>query len=182
MNYSKFLNITENALNPSRIYDSKNWAMILDLKDNFNFSCPKIYLEEVNSISMFNEMLLLRKDIEFTEYSIDDEKEIESMIEEIKGFIKVLNGTWFLAKSNETYIGEIGLVPFEVNGVRFGRLQDVDIILKFRGQGLGTSLISEIVNIAKNNKLDYLCVRALEDDWKKDWYTNLGFKYIETWS
>jgi len=166
--------ISEDLVNPDKSYESPSWSMWLDLSKRKD---TRLELKEVNSESLWNEMFNLRSEIEkeFGDFSSED---IKKMISAIKHQVDKNRGKWFLAYLNNKCVGEIGVIPIRVDDKVIYRLQDVDIIKSFRGQGLGHDLLNAISNMALDEGVFSLCLRAEFNDWKKDWYLRYGFQKI----
>jgi N-acetylglutamate synthase-like GNAT family acetyltransferase len=141
-----------------------------------------VKLVPISTEKDWSKLLTIRRDIEYTEYNITAPRAISLMIDNIKDMSQRLNAQWYIAHCGLTPVGAIGLVMFEHQSKRFGRLQDVDIIQSQRNKGYGTAMLHAIISISVQNKLESLYLRADENDWKKDWYKRLGFQPIEVWT
>ncbi|MBC76106.1 MAG: hypothetical protein CME64_08825 [Halobacteriovoraceae bacterium] len=170
----KIFMISEDLVNPHKIYETPSWSMWLELS---NRKDTRLELKEVNSEPLWNEMFNLRSEVEkeFGDFSSED---IKKMISAIKHQVENNHGKWFLAYLNEECVGEIGIIPISYNGKVIYRLQDVDVVSSFRGQGLGNNLLNAISNLALDEKVFSLCLRADANDWKKDWYLRYGFQKV----
>lgn len=150
------------------------WTMWLP-QENFRTSFDNaLELVEVDSEEKWQKMLEIRIDIE-KEFGITDQNKIKQLVDDIRVKSHKLNGKWFLASIENKIVGEVGIIPFDFNGERVGRLQDVDIIPSEQNKGLGTQLLNEICKKALLMKLSALCLMAKSDDWPKDWYMRFGF-------
>jgi N-acetylglutamate synthase-like GNAT family acetyltransferase len=150
------------------------WTMWLP-KEQFSSSSKNLLkLVEVKSQEQWDEMLELRMSIE-KEFGISDKVVVKQFVEDIKKKGHELKGKWFLAKTNEKTIGEIGILPFEFEGKKVGRLQDVDIIPCSQGKGYGRELLAQVCIKASEMNLNALCLMAKADDWPKEWYFRFGF-------
>lgn len=174
------LNISEDILNPERNYDDECCALWMN-QPKYNQRSKRLKLISVSDNNLWAEMFKMRKNIELSEYGLEDDKVVQKMIEETKRHSLELNGEWFLAQIGEEYIGEIGVIPIQYEGNFFGRLQDVDIIKSFRGHGYANDLIKEIIYLSNLKGMKGLGVRALNKSWIKHWYERLGFIPIEIW-
>lgn len=174
-NLHKIFMISEELVNPEKRYEVQAWSMWMDVSKRVS---SRLKLKEVNSEPLWNEMFRLRSDIE-KEFGEFESEDIDGMLSDIKIHIDEHNGKWFLAYLDNECVGEIGIIPVSNNdGVQVYRLQDVDILNSHRGQGLGSDLLNSISNIALDNKVISLCLRADADDWKKDWYLRYGFQKV----
>jgi GrpB-like predicted nucleotidyltransferase (UPF0157 family)/GNAT superfamily N-acetyltransferase len=176
----KVLNISEDIINPERNYDDACCALWINQPQN-NQGSKRLKLISVSDNNLWNEMFKIRKNIEYTEYGLEDDKEVQKMIEKIKRYSSKFNGEWFLAQLGEEYIGEIGIIPIKLDDNIYGRLRDVDILKSFRGHGYANDLLKEIMYLSNSNGMKGLGVRAKNQSWIKQWYERLGFIPIETW-
>lgn len=87
----------------------------------------------------------------------------------------------FLLKDKDTYVGEIGIVPFSFDLLRVGRLQDVEIAPHYQGKGYGNQLLALTFLKAKEMGLSALCLKARPNDWTPSWYERHGFFKVGTW-
>jgi N-acetylglutamate synthase-like GNAT family acetyltransferase len=153
---------------------AKEWLMWLGKESFPPVEANPLKLQKVEDERGWQEMIQLRIDIE-KEFGIHDEELINGFVADIRQKVKLLNGSWFLASSNDEIIGEVGLVPFKFAGKSIGRLQDVDIHPARQGLGFGRHLLLAICNEARVLNLDGLCLFARADKWVKNWYQRFGF-------
>ncbi|HEX4922957.1 MAG TPA: GNAT family N-acetyltransferase [Bdellovibrionales bacterium] len=136
-------------------------------------------LERVETEADWEAMYALRLQIE-KPFGNTNPRLVEGFVEDIRKKARALDGSWFLARAGSDIVGEIGLVPFELAGVRFGRLQDVDIAPQWQGRGLGRELLSAVCQVARDMELSALALRARSDGWVKDWYARFGFRRVDS--
>ncbi len=122
----------------------------------------------------WEKMLRLRIDIE-KNFGITDIKIISGFVSDIKAKSRELGGKWFLAIHEGQIVGEVGLIEFEIEGLKIARLQDVDIMPTQQGRGFGRHLLHGICEIAARSEIDGLALFARTDSWVKDWYLRFGF-------
>lgn len=103
-------------------------------------------------------MIDLRIQIE-NDFGIQDHKMIKGFVSDIQNKTKKLNGTWFLAYIDRKVVGEVGLIQFDYENLKIGRLQDVDIAPAYQGLGLGNQLLEGIVKVAKGFDKGGVCER-----------------------
>lgn len=130
----------------------------------------------------WQKMLELRVRVE-SRFGVSKLEDVLSMINEIKMCQSKLKAQWYLAYLPDSLavVGEIGLVQFVHDGLRFGRLQDVDIDPDFQGKGLGDALLSTIISKSITEGLQALCLKADSDDWPLRWYEQRGFTPLGEW-
>ncbi|MBP9706163.1 MAG: GNAT family N-acetyltransferase [Oligoflexales bacterium] len=138
-----------------------------------------LILEEVKTQVQWQLMYKLRYDIE-KNFGVTNPKTISQMLDDIKRIQDALSGRWYLARSDAfgPVIGEIGLIKFTHEKSTIGRLQDVDIAPQHQKHGYGRQLLASIVKIAREEKIDALCLKADINDWPLSWYQRLGFQII----
>ena len=144
-------------------------------KDFLTLSNADFQLIPINEEKHWEIMLNLRREIE-ANFGLFDETLLKQLVKDIQTKSEHLNGQWFLAKFQEVWVGEIGLIPFDFRGQKVGRVKDVDIIPSRQGKGLGNLLIQALCQYAKQEKLQALCLMAIANDWPQQWYQKLGFK------
>lgn len=98
---------TEVALFGKPLFKKDYYAMWLDL-DDFTSASPSLSLLPVKEESQWQSLEKLRAEIEVP-FGIIDSTEIKRMIQENRRVTKELNATWYLAKANSEYVGEIAL-------------------------------------------------------------------------
>lgn len=108
-------------------------------------------------------------------FGIQDLKMIKGFVSDIQNKSQKLDGTWFLAYIDGKAVGEVGLILFDYENLKIGRLQDVDIAPAYQGMGLGNQLLQCIIKVAKGLDADGLALFARQDGWVKDWYQRFGF-------
>jgi len=104
------------------------------------------------------------------------------MVDHIRHRRRFLDGEWYFAEMDGAVVGGIGLVVFDLPSGRLGRLQDVDILPRFRGRGFGRELLKAIRGEARRRRCAALCLRADAGDWPKDWYGWEGFETVGRWT
>jgi N-acetylglutamate synthase-like GNAT family acetyltransferase len=156
----------------------KTEGLWLDLK---KAAIPKqtvqtLFLQEVTTQHDWDRMGELRRQVEIP-FGVTDPTAVAKLIEQVRRCQKMLKGQWYLAQllPNGEFIGEVGLVPFEFDGLRIGRVQDVDIVPAFQHRGLGNILLEAISRLAKSEGFSALCLVADMDDWPRHWYQRRGF-------
>lgn len=141
----------------------------------------QLKLQAVNSEKHWQQMFELRMQIEAA-YGLDQPEIVEQLVADIRYKQKHLQGQWYLARVAGQWVGEIGLVPSECllqgQRVRLGRLQDVDILPAYQGQGYGHQLLAAICQQALAQGLAGLGLMALQEDWPAQWYQRLGFERV----
>lgn len=149
-----------------------------------SFKMPSKGLEFIDIQTPYQWELLyqLRLKIEKS-FGIIDQRLVQKMIEEVKQIKKNFDSNYYLALGDHAEpVGSIGLVLFEKNNQKFGRLLDIDIAPEFQGRGLGNKLMASIFKIAQKKGLCGLTLKAdVHDwpkDWPKDWYQRIGFEEI----
>jgi len=171
---------TEELLRPDKatypgVYKmKKEWTMWLPKTSFPKNSRQEIILSEVRSPEDWQDLLILRTKVE-SALGIKDQSIIQKFIDDIRRKMLKFDGTWFLARLGTTLVGEIGLVIFDFDGRRIGRLQDVDIIPTEQGKGYGNQLLNAVCKLAIDKSLEGLCLMATEKDWPKIWYQKFGF-------
>lgn len=123
----------------------------------------------------------LRAEIEVP-FGVVDPVEIARLIDGIRRVVLEFQAEWFLAFAENKAVGEIGLVSFDSEHGKYGRLLDVDIAPPFQGRGYGNELMASIIQIAKERELTALCLKADADRWVKHRYSRLGFKAVGYWT
>jgi GNAT superfamily N-acetyltransferase len=133
-------------------------------------------LQEVKTQHDWDRMEELRRQVELP-FGVTDPTAVAKLIEEVRRCQKMLKGRWYLAQlpTDGEFIGEVGLVPFEFEGLRIGRVQDVDIVPAFQNRGLGNLLLEAIIQLAKSEGFAALCLVADMHDWPRHWYQRRGF-------
>lgn len=111
-------------------------------------------------------------------FGVVDEFRVETIIEDVKSKVKEGQGEWFLFQHGGEVVGEIGYVPFKYQGQRVARLQDVDILPSFQGNGFGNRLLESLEIYLKSRQYDAMCLMAVARDWPKDWYLRYGFQKV----
>ena len=154
--------------------DQPEWTMWLAADRFLEHRSSELSLSKVVDEEAFELLHAIRTEIE-TNSGVQDQELIKKFIDDVRQKISVLGGSWYIAKQNELPIGQIGIVPFDFESSRVGRLQNVNILPSHQSRGLGTQLIAEMCHIATKMKLSALCLMARTDDWPKDWYNRLGF-------
>jgi ribosomal protein S18 acetylase RimI-like enzyme len=138
-------------------------------------------LHEVVSSSDLNELYDFRLSLE--SYSPDYLASVKSSLTFSMECMKQFGAKWYLLTEPENeFVGEIGIVPFDFDGFRVGRLQDVEVHSQFRGHGYGNILLKLIEQEALRMGLSALCLKARPEDWPVEWYKKNGFLQVGAWS
>ena len=122
----------------------------------------------------------MRSEVEVA-FGVTDFHQIQSLTNGIRRITQDYKANWFLVYSDGELVGEVGLVELESEQGKVGRLQDVDILPRYQGLGLGNQVMIGITQIAREKGLRALCLKADADRWIKDWYLRFGFKHVGTW-
>ncbi len=91
------------------------------------------------------------------------------------------NGFLEIALFNNTIIGYVcGVIQdrelFRIQA-KYAELENMSIDKSFRGKGIGTKLVQNFLNWSKENKVNYISVKASEKNKQAiGFYRNLGFK------
>lgn len=178
-----FILYTNAQLNSCRdeasLNQDKEHTMWLNLNQPISRTKNRITLHPVKSDRDYEEMFLLRKNIE-KEFGITDLFQIKKIVNSVRKMTNRYDGRWYLAKLEGISIGEIGLVPFNFDGEKIGRLKDINILKDFHGNGFDRELIEAISLQSIDQDYKALCLMAKETDCPKDFYSNLGFKIVGT--
>lgn len=188
MDYFQLVKYTENELARARganfIAPLKlTTALWLDLYDKHKFSTtPLLEIHPVLNDEDWQKMIELRLKVE-SRFGLLRPEDAASMVNEIKLCQQKLNAQWYLAylPGSAKAIGEVGLAKFELNGIKYGRLQDIDIEPAYQGQGLGNSLLHTIICLGLEEGLQALCLKADNNDWPLEWYQRNGFLPVGEW-
>jgi GNAT superfamily N-acetyltransferase len=156
-------------------------ALWLDLRAlSLNLPASDLQLIKVQSEEDWKTMRLMRQKIEAA-FGIADANLVEEMVTKTKHCCQKLDADWYLAKlpsRNGEIVGEVGLVRFHADGFAWGRLQDVDVVPAFQNRGFGNLLLSSIVQLAREQGLSALCLKADSRDWPSHWYQRFGFEIV----
>ena len=153
------------------------WTMWCELPEIMKPQSSRIILHSVKSDADFEKMFFLRKDVELA-FGVTSPNQIKGYINDIRKMTNRLKGQLYLVLFEDVCIGEVGMIPFMHEEKKIGRLKDIDILPQFQKNGFGNELISLIMNQAKSEGYDSLCLMAKAVDWPKDWYLKLGFKQV----
>ncbi|KPF66979.1 hypothetical protein IP84_14205 [beta proteobacterium AAP99] len=106
-----------------------------------------------------------------------DAEAARAMVETMRDRQHSLPIRWAFLMRGADAVGAVGLLRFEHADQVCGRLQDVDIFLAFRSQGLGNTLLDAVQAWARAEPTPatQLFVAADEDDWPLAWYERHGF-------
>jgi GNAT superfamily N-acetyltransferase len=156
------------------------WAMWLDLPAAIEGDGKTIELREVVSDGDWHELARVRTEIEVPFYVVDP-LAIARLIERIRKLVRKFKAPWYFAVADGEIVGEVGLFEFDSELGRIGRLQDVDILPRFQGRGLGNALLDAIILEAQTRNLAAICLKADADRWVKDWYMRRGFLKVGEW-
>jgi predicted N-acetyltransferase YhbS len=155
----------------------EQWTMWLELEDVALLDHSRITLRPVKSDGDYETMFLLRRDVEMA-FGVTDPAKVKTLVNDIRKATNRFQARWYLAILEGVCIGEIGIIPFEFNGKKIGRLKDVDILPEFQGNGFGGEILKLICGQAKSEQYEGLCLMAKAQDWPKDWYQNFGFTKV----
>ncbi len=153
------------------------WTMWIDEADFQSRRQSRLQLIPVLTEHDYEQMFQLRKKIEVA-FGYQDEKIVRSFVKDIRLMAETYGGHWFLAKFENQFIGQIGIVPFAFRDGRIGRLKDVDILPEYQGKGFGNELLVAACAEAIKLKISALCLTADAQNWPKDWYLKFGFKKV----
>ena len=157
---------------------AQEWTMWLDLSTiKCTFSEKELHFELVENVADWEAMRQLRQEIEAA-LGRTDGNLVDALINDIRCKVAFLDGEWFLAWHAGTCVGQIGLIPFDFEGRRFMRLQNVDIHPYYQGQRLGGKLLRWAVFQIQQRGFEAACLMAKADDWPKEWYQRIGFRKV----
>lgn len=157
---------------------AQEWTMWLDLSTtNFTFCDKELRFELVENVAAWDAMKQLRQEIEAT-LGRTDGNLVDALINDIRCKVTLLDGEWFLAWCADTCVGQIGLIPFDFDGRRCMRLQNVDIHPHYQGQRLGGKLLRWALSQVQQRGFEAACLMARGDDWPKEWYQRVGFAKV----
>lgn len=187
MSYAAYVEQTEQTLRrheshfPPHGLARDEWAMWLAAEAFPREIDTRIALKAAATDADWLMMKVMRLEIERS-FGITDEALVNGFIDDIKRKVLSLGGCWYLAfetgQNSPPPVGEVGLVPFEIDGLRFGRLQDVDIVPARQRRGLGNALLTSVCFEARALGLSGLALKARADGWVKDWYQRFGFERV----
>jgi ribosomal protein S18 acetylase RimI-like enzyme len=188
MDFLRMVRATEEKLSQARNTApghslKKTTALWIELPSKSDkFIQDTLYLHPIATKDDWQSMAELRAKVE-SRFGTPTPDAVVTMITEIQQCQQRLNSQWYLAKlKSETLpVGEIGLVQFQFERIKIGRLQDVDIEPAYQGRGLGNHLLAAIVQQADLLGLDALCLKADSDDWPLQWYMRRGFTPVGEW-
>ncbi|MEM8532595.1 MAG: GNAT family N-acetyltransferase [Chloroflexota bacterium] len=100
--------------------------------------------------------------------------DVERMIKIMHSRQTQLSIQWYFLQAEER-LGGVGLLEFEYQGTRSGRLQDIDIFPSYQGLGLGNVLLKAVEGLAYRKNLTYLYLGADTNDWPLYWYQRHGY-------
>ena len=86
---------------------------------------------------------------------------------------------WYLATVGNQPVGVVGIVEFETQQGRIGRLQDICISPRFQGLGYGNLLLSAACRVSQRIGLDALVIVTDAVGWARHWCIRRGFKELE---
>lgn len=85
-----------------------------------------------------------------------------------------LKGIWVAEVENQV-VGCAGLIIYGENA----EIEPVIVSSTYRGKDIGTALVSQIVKVAKNSKVRFLCVRPVARNTEAiHLFTRLGFNLV----
>jgi RimJ/RimL family protein N-acetyltransferase/predicted GNAT family acetyltransferase len=64
------------------------------------------------------------------------------------------------------------------SGGRVAQIEDVNVLERYRGRGLGRALVQQAVEVARRRH-DLVFLEALADDWPRELYSRLGFDVVD---
>ncbi len=115
-------------------------------------------------------------------FGIMDVEQVRGLIKDIHTKHNRLRGRWYLARYADAqgvnWVGSIGMIPFHKVETQWMRLQDVDIIPAYQGQGLGRYLLRSACEKAFMEGAVAVGLRAVSTGWVKDWYQRFGFEVL----
>lgn len=137
-------------------------------------------LHEIVSSNDLNELYDFRLSLEA--YTPDYMASVKASLTFVMECKKQQGAKWFLLTEPENeFVGGIGIVPFEIGSVKFGRLQDVEVHSQFQGLGYGRILLKLAEQEALKMGLSALCLKARPEDWPLEWYKKNGFVQVGVW-
>lgn len=154
----------------------KELTMACDLA-SWTFSDVQGHLKPITHSEDWQRYLKARTLIEAA-YGLTDPMLLNTLVTDIQTKAQTLKGQWYLFEIQGQVVGAIGLIPFEHQGVIWGRLKDVDILPAFQNRGYGNQLLNAIKNQAKALNCHTLGLMALADDWPHHWYQRQGFQIV----
>lgn len=95
-----------------------------------------VELVEVVTSSDFEDLYNFRLSLE--EDEDEDESQVRASINFSKTCREQLKASWFLLKTSDSdpeFVGEIGVVPFYFETTCLGRIQNVEILSNYKGEG-----------------------------------------------
>lgn len=130
-------------------------------------------LEPILSAELWDQYRAERCQIEKA-YGLDHAA-VNHMVERMRLRAEQLPISWYFLRLKAQWPAAVGLLRFTFQGQALGRLQDVDVFPRFRGQGIGNQLLAAIEAHVAAHGLPYLFVGADEDDWPLAWYERHGY-------
>ena len=120
----------------------------------------------------FEELTAARREVTVGEAWGDDD--ISSLLDDAKRLIIRAIPTRFLAAFAD---GEVaGYCEVRSDG-SVAQIEDVNILPRFRGRGLGRAVVQHAVDEARTTN-DIVYLEALADDWPRELYAKLGFDVV----
>ncbi len=163
---------------PEGMSASQEWTMWLAQDDFPSVTQTKdVKLHAVHTPEDWRRLLALRVDVEKA-FGLEDAELVALFVEDVRRKSQQFEGQWYLAQVEGEDVGEIGLLIFEWEGRRVGRLQDVDILPRFQGRGYGRQLLQQICALASKRDCEGLCLMAKAEDWPRHWYRRFGFVQV----
>jgi N-acetylglutamate synthase-like GNAT family acetyltransferase len=137
-----------------------------------------VELVEVVTSSDFEDLYNFRLSLDEDE----DESQVRASINFFKTCREQLKARWYLLKTSDSeLVGEIGVVPFYFETRCLGRIQNVEIASKYKGQGFGNQLLWLVEQEAIQMGISALCLKAKPDDWPVNWYVRRGYEVVGSW-
>ncbi len=103
----------------------------------------------------------------------------EELLLQLDARQRLAGATYYLLQEGEETMAAGGLAIYEGPYGLVGRLQDIDVAQKYRGQGYGHRLLDGLISIAQGARtISQLVVRADADDFPLHWYRRRGFETI----
>ena len=140
-----------------RIFGKDKLDEIIDFdsKISWNFVC-----EEIKKILSFDEYLRRHREL----------------------FLKLYKNSkknfFIVATKNKKLIGLLwlGIKLDTVNYIDICYVYDIEVLEKYRGQGIGTMLMKKAEEICKRNKINRMALSVSTSNPVTKWYLQLGFK------
>ena len=162
---------------PQASISRHEWSMWLEDRERLSGAPTDLILCPVTSDEEWQMLEEIRRKVEGP-FGCEHPDLIRKFIEDAKCKHERFGGTWFLASYEGRWVGQIGIVPFRIEGQLIGRLQDVDIVPEEQGKGFGRQLLQALCRWACEHTFQALCLMAKADDWPRLWYQRFGFQKV----